>query len=223
MITVQGSIPFPPNTNSAPIKVLAGNLQRLSAGLLDGSTKVGDLVGAATTAWVGAAADAFTQHMTERSAAMTAVAQQLAKAAAVLDAFAVAIDTNTAAYTTFAIAEIAARGGLPWTAEVVGSLMLSETKALGAHQVAGAACAGALGTIAGTIAAVQLKDRLGGGERGGAGGSAGQPPATGGSTDEAAPTGGGTEPNSPAPAPPTPPAAPPAAAPPFAVPRPGTG
>ena len=144
MIRVQGSIPYPPTANSIPIRRFAASLRQLSSGLQQTSAQLTATAASASSAWTGAAADAFGRHVGERAGTVRTVATETATAATVLDAYAAAIDTTSAAYSTAATAEHAARAGLPWTAAALAAAIAAEQAAYAGFLAAGAACKGAL-------------------------------------------------------------------------------
>lgn len=156
MITMQGSVPYPPNARSAPIRALATNLTQLSSGIARGSSQISRTLETASSAWTGEAASAFARHGTERARTLATVGTALGRAAPVLQTFAAAIDSTSAMYSTAAVAEQAARAGLPWTAAALAAAIAAETAAVTGLQAAGAACAGALVAIEAEIAAAQF-------------------------------------------------------------------
>lgn len=156
MITVQGSIPYPPNANSAPIRALAANLQQLATSLVEGGQQLSTTAQRALGTWAGQAATAYVNHTSKRARTLTMVGTGLAKTPPVLQTFAAAIDSTSAAYSSAAAAEHAARAGLPWTAAALAAALAAETAAVAALQAAGAACAGALIAIEAEVAAAQF-------------------------------------------------------------------
>ncbi len=155
MITARGTIPFPP-ADSRPIQQLAVDLKQLSAGLNQSSTKLTGTASAASASWVGQAASAFAGHTNERARTVAAVGQTLGQAVPVLQTFAAAIDSTSAAYSAAAVAEHAARAGMPWTSVALGLAITAEGAAVAALQAAGIACAGALLVIELELAAAQF-------------------------------------------------------------------
>jgi uncharacterized protein YukE len=156
MITVQGTIPYPPTADSRPIQALATNLRQFSTGL---GTTAGQLAGASSAAqgvWTGAASRAFASHTDERARTVASVAQSVGNVAPVLETLAAAIDSTSMAYSTAAMSEHWARAGLPWTAGALAAAIAEEAAALAALQAAGLACAGGLVVIELEIAAAQF-------------------------------------------------------------------
>lgn len=153
MITAQGSVPYPQNANSQPIRALARDLRRMGQGLGQGSQKLTNTATTASVDWFGLAAQAFLDQMQKRSATIDEIGQAIASAATPLDTFAAAIDATSAAYSTAAVAEQAARAGLPWTAGALAAAIAAETAAVASLQAAGVACAGALVIIEAKVAA----------------------------------------------------------------------
>jgi uncharacterized protein YukE len=157
-VTIQGTVPYPPTANAAPITTFASNLQQLVAGLSQQAGQVASTANAASSSWAGTAAESFVQHLMGRSSSIQGAASSLQAAIPVLQTFAAAIETTSAAYTAAATTEIAARAGLPWTAGLLAAAIAAETAAVAAHQAAGAACAGALVAIEAKLAGVILAD-----------------------------------------------------------------
>ncbi len=156
MITVQGSVPYPPTARSAPIRALATNLQQLSQSLVEGGQQLSTTAQRALGTWAGEAASAYLSHTNQRARTVTMVGTALAKTAPVLQTLAAAIDSTSAAYSTAATAEHAARAGLPWTAPALAAAIAAQSAALAGLQAAGAACGGALVAIEAEIAAAQF-------------------------------------------------------------------
>ena len=155
MITMQGTIPYPPGTDSTPVRALAADLKQMANGLGQGS---GQLVGTASTAqanWAGAAAEAFANQMAKRATTIDEVARTIGGAAVPLQTLAAAIDTTSAAYTTAATCEQAARAGLPWTAGALAAAIAAEAAAVLALEAAGVACVTALVVIEAKVAAAE--------------------------------------------------------------------
>lgn len=153
MITMQGTIPYPPGTDSTPIRALAADLKQMANGLGRGSSQ---LVGTASTAqanWAGAAAEAFANQMAKRATTIDEVARTIGGAAVPLQTLAAAIDTTSATYTAAAICEQVARAGLPWTAGALAAAIAAESAAVLALEAAGIACATALVVIEAKVAA----------------------------------------------------------------------
>ena len=156
MITVRGVVPYPPQANAAPIMRLAADLTRLAQGLQATSTGLQGTAGAARSSWVGQAADAFASHVDDRATTVSMTGQTLARAVPVLQAYASAITTTSAAYSTAATAEHVARAGLPFTSAALAAAIAAEGAALAGLQTAGLACAGALVVIEIELAAAHL-------------------------------------------------------------------
>ena len=154
MITVRGSIPFPP-CEAAPVHTLASNLKQMSQGLQQSATKMTTTGVGIDGCWGGQAAQKFTEHTAQRANTIDSIASSLASAAVPLDIYASAIAATSTAYSTAAMTENAARAGLPWTAAVLAAAIAAETAAVVALQGAGAACAGALAVIEFKVAAAE--------------------------------------------------------------------
>lgn len=155
MITVRGSIPYPPSADARPILELAADLRQMAAGLGQSSTQLVSMATTASANWVGQAAQAFQNRMASRTATIDEVATTIASAAVPLQTFAAVIQSTSAAYSAAATAEMAARAGLPWTSAALAAALAAEQAALTALQVGGVACATALAVIEGKVAAAQ--------------------------------------------------------------------
>jgi uncharacterized protein YukE len=156
MITMQGTIPFPPTADARPIQALAANLKQLSAGLAQGSSQLMSTASTAQSSWSGAAANSFTSHVNKRAKTVATIGKVLGTAAPVLQTFAAAIEATSTAYSTAATMEQAARAGLPWSAAALAAAIAAEAAALAALQGAGVACAGALAAIEAEIAVAEF-------------------------------------------------------------------
>lgn len=153
---LQGTVPYPPSANAAPIQRLASDLQRMSQGLQQSSQQLGATAATAQSSWVGQAASAFGAHTNERGRAVNSVAQSIGTTVPVLQTMAAAITTTQAQYNTAVIAEQTARAGMPWTAAALAAAIAAESAAVIALQGAGMACAGSLAMIELEIAATQF-------------------------------------------------------------------
>lgn len=160
-VTIQGTIPYPPNANAAPITQLANDLQRMCKSLSSSAGNINQTAQAASGSWTGAAAQAFMQHLQGRAATVQGTAKLLQGAIAPLRTFAAAITSTSAMYTAAATAEQVARAGLPYTAAALAAAIAQEGAAVAAHQAAGAACGAAIGIIDVSIAAQALKKIFG--------------------------------------------------------------
>lgn len=152
MIRAQGSVPYPPQANSQPIRQFAASLRQLSAGLQQSSGQLTSVAATTQSAWHGAASQAFGRHVEGRSRTVGTVATAVGNAAPVLDAYAAAIDTTSAAYTSAAIAEHAARAGMPWTSAALAAAIAAQKAAVASLYAAGATCASALMGVNGQVA-----------------------------------------------------------------------
>ena len=146
-VGIQGTVPFPPAANPAPIARLSADLKRMSMSLQQGSAQLTSTASTATATWTGAASRAFTQHTNERARNVRTVAACVGRASTVLDTMSSAVATSIAAYQSAATAEQVARAGMPWTAAALAAAIAAETAAVVALQGAGVACATALAAV----------------------------------------------------------------------------
>ena len=155
-ITIQGTVPYPPNADATQVLDLARELGDVARVLGQTSTQVTATARTATSTWAGAAADTFTARMADRSDTIRTTASTLARAVPVLTTYAAAITATQATYTTAATAEQAARAGMPWTAAALAAAIAAEGAAVATLQGAGFACGAALGGIVAQIAATRF-------------------------------------------------------------------
>ena len=154
-VTIQGTVPYPPNTDATQLLDLARQLGDVARTLGSTSTHVTATARTATTTWTGTAADTFTNRMNDRAGTLRTNATTLARAVPILTTYATAITTTQAAYTTAATAEHAARAGLPWTAAALAAAIAAQTTAVATLQGAGFACAAGLAGIVAQLAATR--------------------------------------------------------------------
>lgn len=148
-VTMQGSIPYPPNADSAPIRALARDLRNMAKGLDQGSSSLISTAAATGGSWLGAAAQAFVDQMNKRATTIDEVARTIASAAVPLETFAAAIDSSTVTY----LAGVGQEMSVGWTGIGMATALATETAGVVALQTAAAACAAALAVIEAKVAA----------------------------------------------------------------------
>lgn len=153
---MQGTVPYPPTANAAPIQRLAADLSRMTQSLQQSGQQLGATAATASSSWAGRASQAFTQHTGERAKTVQSVSRSIGTTVPVLQTFSAAITTTQAQYNAAVAAEQVARAGLPWTAAALAAALAAETAAVMALQAAGVMCAGKLAMIELEIAAAQF-------------------------------------------------------------------
>lgn len=138
MITLEGSIPFPPGTNASAVTQMGTAMGRLAQALTGSAGSLSSSASAAQAGWKGSAATAFGAHVAGRVAAADSAATALARVPALTSAFALSIDAAEMAYSAAAAAEEVARAGLPWTAGAMAAAIAEEGVAVAALEGAGA-------------------------------------------------------------------------------------
>jgi hypothetical protein len=155
MITARGTIPFPWNANAAPVRALAANLQRFSAGMQQASAQMTSTANTAMGSWQGTAASQFTQHMSSRARTAAMVGTTMGRAAPVLHAYAAQITASCRAYSIAARAEKAARMAFPISKPAILAAQVAQGAAGMALQAAGTACGAQIGMIIVEVAAAE--------------------------------------------------------------------
>lgn len=166
-VTMQGSVPYPPNAEAAPLTALASDLRQMAANLGQQGSQVAQVAQSMSSSWTGSAADAFVSHLTGRAVTLQQMGTAIGGAVAPIQTFAAAITSTQAAYSAAATAEQAARAGMPWTAAALAAAIAAEAAAVGAHQAAGAVCGAAVGMVVAKVGGSMLSDVFLGGQSGG--------------------------------------------------------
>jgi uncharacterized protein YukE len=153
---LQGSIYYPQNANSAPIRELANNLQQLSKSLVEGGTQLSQTAEYALGSWAGQAAQAYSDHTNKRARTVKSVGTALGKTSPILQTFAAAIDSTSVLYNAGVLEEWAGMCSVPIGTAAIAAGKATQTAAVASLQAAGMTCAGALVAVEAEIAAAQF-------------------------------------------------------------------
>jgi hypothetical protein len=156
VIGIQGSVPFPPQADPAPIVAASVGLASAVTGLV--ATQAMALATNELTQgnWAGAASTGTSNQLSQRIEHTVEIIGAIEATIPALETLAAAVTTAEAAYTAAAMAEQVARAGLPWTSAALAAAITEEVAAVAGLEAAGAAAAAEFGAIAAVLEAMDF-------------------------------------------------------------------